>query len=165
MEQVQKILKKVGIKKIVLLGIAIVFFILIVNLISTSINNTPTGVVEKFINYADKSKWEKSENLLADRIKNYYKSQGESERLRESIWELIYDGSGELDGYDVYDKDVSEDEFNYSNSYNPHEEAGETESAIVQADLTFDNERVTRSYEFNLVKQDGEWKVLTFSPL
>lgn len=155
-----------GIKPIngVLIFIAIILISVIVNVITSEVSNTPTGAVEKLINYSSEAKWEKSEELIASRMKQFLKSENATENLRNSMGKLVYDenGAGRLDKFELEEAEFFEDELSYADIYSPNEEFGETEAATVYANLTFDNERVTRSWEFDMVKENGDWKVLAY---
>ncbi|MDN3500753.1 hypothetical protein QL992_16145, partial [Microbacterium sp. APC 3898] len=139
----------------------------ITNTLLSTVSNTPTGTVKNLISYSDNAKWEKGEDLIATRMKSFLKSENATENIRISMGELVYDesGAGKLDDYQVEEIKIDEDDIFYDNTTNLREENGESEAAIVHANLTFDNERVTKKWEFDLVKENGKWKVLSYRPI
>ncbi|GGA65332.1 zinc ribbon domain-containing protein [Ornithinibacillus halotolerans] len=164
-DKVKELSKRIGIKNGLILFVSITIIIVIINSVSSVGSNTPTGVVKKFINYSEDTKWEKGEELYATRVKNFLQSENATQNIRNIMGLLVYDesGSGKLDGYVVEEEELDDDIWtNYG--LEPMEKYGETEVAIVNADLTFDKGRVTDSWQFELVKEDGEWKILSSRP-
>lgn len=154
---------RIGIKNGAIIVAVIAIVIIFANFASGGFSNNPEDVVEDLIKYTDDSKWDKSQALVATRIKDFYKAEGAN--ILDGLGQLVYDEGGDLDMYVVKVQESDKYELSPGDWYLPVEEAGETDAALVYADLTFDKGRVTKSWEFNLVKENGKWKVLALNPM
>ncbi|MCM3364310.1 DUF4878 domain-containing protein [Niallia sp. MER TA 168] len=127
-------------KLFIIVGLAVLIIVILLAIGKDS----PSDVVEKLINYSQDSEWEKGKELIAEETRERYKANGVSEYIRLGMEDLVNFNGGLLDEYEITDKSITSDE------------------GLITVNLRYDDGSDI-IMEFNMVKENGKWKVLTFS--